>query len=83
MKRKTGWTVLHYLVYFTQFGFNMITPPIVLTAVAWWLRNKFGWGNGVMIAAILLGIAVAGCNLWKFMQYTEKKAKESEREQKP
>ncbi|MCB6364837.1 AtpZ/AtpI family protein [Intestinibacillus massiliensis] len=83
MKNKSTWTVLKYLVYFTQFGLNMIIPPVVMTALAWWLKNKFGWGNGVIIIGILLGIAVAGCNLWKFMQYTEKKAKESEREHRP
>ncbi|MGE4549693.1 MAG: AtpZ/AtpI family protein [Intestinibacillus sp.] len=83
MKRNAKWTALNYLIYFTQFGINMITPPVVLTALAWWLKNKFGWGNGVIIIAILLGIAVAGLNLWKFMQYIEKKAKESEREHKP
>lgn len=83
MNKKSKWTALHYLVYFTQFGFNMIIPPVVMTGLAWFLKNKFGWGNGVIIAGILLGIAVAMCNLWKFMQYIEKKAKESEREHKP
>lgn len=84
LKRKTHWAAaLRYLVYFTQFGLTMITPPVLYTFVAWWLRNRFDLGNWVVIVGILTGIATAGLNLWKFMQFTEKKAKESERENKP
>ncbi len=84
LKRKTNWAAaLRYLVYFTQFGLNMITPPVLYTFAAWWLRNRFDLGDWVVIVGILLGIATAGLNLWKFMQFTAKKAKESEREHKP
>ncbi len=84
LKRKTHWAAaLRYLVYFTQFGLTMVTPPVLYTFAAWWLRNRFDLGNWVVIVGILTGIATAGLNLWKFMQFTEKKAKESERENKP
>lgn len=61
----------------------MVTPPVLFTWLAWLAAGHFGIGSWIVIAGLLLGIATAGLNLWKFMQFTEKKAKESERENKP
>lgn len=81
-KKKTDWSVLRYLVYFTQVGITMVTPPLFLALGAVWLRDRFGWGNGIVIAGILLGVAVAAVGLRDFMRLTERKAWQSEREDK-
>lgn len=81
-KKKTDWSVLRYLAYFTQVGVTMVTPPLLLAMGAVWLRNRLGWGNGIVIAGILLGVAVAAVGLRDFMRLTEKKARQSEREDK-
>ena len=52
---KEGFSVLRYLIYFSQVGFTVITPPVLCCFGAIWLRNRFGWGNGVVIIGILLG----------------------------
>lgn len=80
MKQNSKWTALKYLAYFTQFGLTMVTPPVLFTALAWWVSNRFGLGGATVIIGLLLGVATAVLNLWKFMQFMEKKAKESERE---
>ena len=41
-----------------------------------------GWGNGVVIIGILLGIAVAACSLRDFLRFTERKARESAEKEK-
>lgn len=81
-KNNTPFAALKYLMYFTQFGITMITPPLVLLFLAWWLKNRFGWGSGIMLAALLLGIAVSICSLRRFMQFVQKMAKEGERKAK-
>lgn len=78
---KGNWSVLRYLIYFSQVGITVITPPVLCCFGALWLRNRFGWGNGVMIVGILLGIAVAACGLRDFLRFTERKARESERKE--
>lgn len=83
MQKKSTKSILTYLVFFTQFGLNMMIPPVFYTVLAWWLTRKFGWGNWVVLVGILLGIGTAGVNLWKFAVYTQRKAQESERDQKP
>ncbi len=77
-----NWSTLRYLVYFSQVGITVIVPPLIGCFGALWLRGKFGWGNGVVIAGILLGIAVAACSLRDFLRFTERKAREREREEK-
>lgn len=81
-KRKSDWSVLRYLVYFTQVGFTVITPPLLCCFGAVWLRGRFGWGNGVVIGGIVLGVAVAAVSLRDFLRLIERKARESEREDK-
>lgn len=80
-KRKTDWSVLRYLVYFTQVGVTLVMPPVLFAFFSLWLRDKFGWGNGVVIGGILLGVAVAACGLRDFLRMTEKKARQREREE--
>ena len=79
---KQGFSVLRYLIYFSQVGFTVITPPVLCCFGALWLRNRFNWGNGVVIAGILLGIAVAACGLRDLRRVTERKARESAEKEK-
>lgn len=39
-----------------QLGFSLITPPLVFVWLARLAQTRLGWGAGVMIAGILLGI---------------------------
>ena len=80
-KKKNKWSALRYLIYFTQFGVTMVTPPLIFAYGSFWLAKRFGWGNGVVIVGILLGIAVAACGLRDFMRFTEKQARKSQQEE--
>ena len=76
-----GMNTLRYLIYFSQVGLTVVTPPVLCCFGAIWLRNRFDWGNGVVIVGILLGIAVAACGLRDFLRFTERKARERERKE--
>ena len=80
-KGNDSWNVLRYLIYFSQVGLTVVTPPVLCCFGAVWLRNRFDWGNGIVIVGILLGIAVAACGLRDFLRFTEHKARESERKE--
>ena len=77
-KKQNHWGVLRYLIYFTQVGVSVVTPPILCCFGALWLKSRFSLGNGVVI----VGIAVAACSLRDFLRLTERKARESERKEK-
>ena len=81
-KKQNHWSVLCYLIYFTQVGVSVVTPPILCCFAALWLKRRFALGNGTVIIGIVLGIAVAACSLRDFLRLTERKARESERKEK-
>ena len=64
-KGKGNWSVLRYLIYFSQVGITVVVPPVLCC-----------------FAGILLGIAVAACSLRDFLRFTERKAREREKEEK-
>lgn len=39
----------------TQLGLSVVTPPILAVLLALWLQRKFGWGDWVLLCAILVG----------------------------
>lgn len=40
----------------TQLGLSVVTPPILAVLLALWLQRKFGFGDWVLLTAILVGI---------------------------
>jgi positive regulator of sigma E activity len=68
------------LAYFTQVGISVITPPLVCAFAAMWLRDRFQWGNGVVVAGILLGVAIAIVSLREFLRLAEREARKSQDE---
>lgn len=80
---KEGFSVLRYLIYFSQVGFTADH-----TAGALLLRSDMApairvrLGQRCVIIGILLGIAVAACSLRDFLRFTERKARESAEKEK-
>ena len=60
----------------------MISPPVLCCFERYGSTNRFGWGNGVVIIGILLGIAVAACSLRDFLRDLPSAKPESARERK-
>jgi len=60
------------LAWLTQLGFNMISPLIICLIAAAYLKDKFGIGNGIMIAAIIIGAASGYMSLIKFIREVKK-----------
>lgn len=80
-KKKTEWSALRYLIYFTQFGLSMVTPPLVCAYGAYWLKNRFGWGNWTVILGILLGVGAACVGIRDLMRFTEQQARKRQKEE--
>lgn len=66
------------LVWLTQLGFSLITPPIVCTWLGAWLRDRFSLGIWVILVGLLLGIGGAIASALQFYRVAVRKAKEDD-----
>ena len=60
--------VARLVTTFGQLGFTLITPPVVMALLGWWLQSRFGLGTWVMILCLLVGLLCAGTSGYRFLQ---------------
>ena len=58
--------VLSHFYWITQFGFSLVTPPLMCIALAIWLQKRFELGAWIILVALLLGMGAAGCTFYSF-----------------
>ena len=74
--------VLRLIATFGQLGFTLITPPVVMALLGWWLQSRFSLGTWVMLIAIVIGLLTSATSAWKFYLQvvgSEKKKAEAEK----
>lgn len=70
---------LTLIVWLTQFGLNVVLPPVCFVLLAVWLRDSCGWGGWVLWVGIGLGAfsAIEGLvSSMKLLSRITKKKKE-------
>ena len=77
---KKVYNSLKYISMITQLGIAVITPAILCTFGAIWLKNKFGLGDWIVIAGIILGIASGFYSLISYMQMFLRDARKDQQE---
>ena len=74
--------VLRLIASFGQLGFTLITPPVIMALLAWWVQRRFGLGTWVMLVAIVIGLLTSSTIAWKFyLQVTGSEKKQAEAEE--
>lgn len=82
MKPKKWYAVFRDLSLLTQFGISLVTPLLLMTAGAWWLKNRFGWADWTILIGILLGLCVSACTFANFVQYVERRSRRDRNREK-
>ena len=77
---KNYMNVLRLVATFGQLGFTLITPPVVMALLGWWLQSRFGLGTWVMLLCLLIGLLTSGTSAWKFYRGIVGKEKKAEAE---
>ena len=49
----------------SQVSISMLTPVFMMIFLCIWLKNKFGFGDWIIIVGILLGIGSGFTSVWK------------------
>ena len=71
-----------YLSLISQLAISMLTPIFMMIILCSWLKNKYGFGDWVIIAGLLLGIGSGLSSVWtylkRFLREGEKQQQEYE-----
>ena len=84
---KSYMKIARLIAMFGQLGFTLITPPVVMALLGWWLQSRLGWGSWIMIIFLLIGLTTSGVSAYQFylrvMSNVDKKDRETEPMEKP
>ena len=69
---------LQNLLWISQLGVSLITPPLVCIWGAYWLQNHFSLGGWIMILGIILGFGAAASSGMAFYRMVLRQAKKKE-----
>lgn len=58
--------VLRLIATFGQLGFTLITPPVVMALLGWWLQSRFDLGTWVMFVVIIIGLLTSATSAYQF-----------------
>ena len=78
--------VVKAVSYMGQLGFTLLTPPLVLICLAWWIEDRFDVGTWVMALALVIGLitsAVSAYQLYRRILADSKKHKPKDEVEKP
>ena len=75
----------HYqlLIWMTQLGLSVAVPLGGFLLVAVWLKNRFAWGNWVVIVGLVLGVICAAEGLMSSLKAMKRMAKKEKEETPP
>ena len=64
----------------TQFGLSVAAPIVLCALAASWIKQRFGLGDWVSLAGILIGVGSGICSMVNFIKTIQKKIEEKEEE---
>lgn len=71
------------LIWLTQLGLSVAVPLGGFVLLALWLRDRFSWGNWVVIVGIILGVICAADGLFSSLKAMKRMAKKENEEEPP
>ena len=74
---------LQKLLWLTQLGVSLVTPPLLCLLLGHLAQSKWGWGTWVMVAAILIGLAASACSAASFLRYCKRNSEKEGTGDKP
>ena len=60
--------VWRYVSLISQVSISMLTPVFMMILFCTWLKDKYGLGNWVIIAGLLLGVGSGFSSIWTYVK---------------
>lgn len=74
---------LSMLVWLTQLGLSVAAPLVCFLMLADWLKDRFGFGNWIMIAALIMGLSSALSGLKMTLKAAEQMSRGHKKQDPP
>ena len=74
---------LRKLLWLTQLGISLVTPPLLCIFLAHMAKSTWGWGGWRMAVAIVSGLAASACSAVSFLHYCKRTAEKETKGEKP
>ena len=74
---------LSLLAWLSQLGLSVALPLAGFILLALWLRDRFGWGDWVLWAGIVLGLIMALDGLRQSLKHLSRLSKNKDGEEEP
>jgi len=79
---QTVWKLAKAVTLVGQLGFTLLTPPIVLILLAFWLQTRFGLGSWIMFISLIAGLLTSAASALQFYRRVILSAKKKTKEEK-
>lgn len=63
---KSWMKLIRTITLLGQLGFTLITPPVAMALLGWWLQSRFGLGTWVMLVCLVIGLMTAAASAVTF-----------------
>ena len=74
---------LRKLLWLTQLGISLVTPPLLCIFLAHLAQSKWGWGGWIMAAACGSGVSASVCRAVSCLHYCKRSAEKETKGEKP
>ena len=67
------------VAFASQLGLSLITPPVLLALLGWYISNRFGVGAWITIVFIMLGLATSFATAYGFYKKAQRRFEKDEK----
>lgn len=72
--------VWYNLSLISQLAISLLVPIFLMIFVCTWLKNKFGFGDWIVLAGILFGVASGLNSMWSYLKRFLREGRQQQKE---
>ena len=61
------------IAFASQIGLSIITPPVLMALLGWYISNRFSVGAWITVVFILIGLATSFASAYRFYKRAQKR----------
>ncbi len=71
---------MRYIGFISQLAITLLTPCFLMIFICLWIKNRFNFGDWVVLVGIFLGLGSGISSVWIYLKRSIKEAEEERQE---